>query len=137
MPADSKEKDRLRKELGKRGEELACLELQKHGFEILERNWRASHKEIDIICADGKDIRFVEVKSRKEPVEADPLEAVDRLKQRRIGEAAKAYLRSDDLHKKGFRPEENHFDVITLVWDEKGENYCLEYVPDAYILIYA
>lgn len=133
---DTKDKDIRRKRLGREGEDIACDLLQSRGMEVLERNWRSSHKEIDIICRDDADLRFVEVKSRREPMEGEPWEAVTAVKQRRIGSAAKSYVCSDKFKSLGFSLSECHFDVITVVWDEKGENHSVEYIPDAYILIY-
>ena len=50
-------------ELGKVGEELAAQFLTNKGYEILEKNWRNKHKEIDIIAKQKKVIVFVEVKT--------------------------------------------------------------------------
>ena len=47
-------------ELGKQGEEIAAQYLVGKGYEIVERNWRNRHKEIDIIARDGKDIDHIE-----------------------------------------------------------------------------
>lgn len=134
---DSKDRDILRKELGRRGEDLACAELSGRGMEIFDRNYRSSHNEIDIICRDGSDLRFVEVKARREPVEGEPWEAVDAAKQRRIVSAAKSYISGNGLRRHRFFPEEYHFDVITVVWDLSGERYSLDYIRDAFIPIYA
>ena len=41
-------------DFGKLGEEIAVNYLMEKGYEILERNWRNIHKEIDIIARDGK-----------------------------------------------------------------------------------
>ena len=43
-------------ELGKMGEDLAVQYLTDKGYEILERNWRNIHKEIDIIAKDGEQM---------------------------------------------------------------------------------
>ena len=51
-------------ELGKKGEEIAAQYLSEKGYEILERNWRNRHKEIDIIAKDGNELVIVEVKTR-------------------------------------------------------------------------
>lgn len=51
-------------EIGKRGEVFACEYLEKLGFKILHRNYRAGHLETDIICEDEKYLLFVEVKTR-------------------------------------------------------------------------
>ena len=51
-------------ETGKTGEELAEAWLIQKGFEIMERNWRFSHYEIDIIAMKKGIPHFVEVKTR-------------------------------------------------------------------------
>lgn len=51
-------------EFGKWGEDLAAQYLQEHGFEILARNWRHGHKEVDIIAQKQDTLYFVEVKTR-------------------------------------------------------------------------
>ena len=119
------------------GENIACEVLSCRGMSILDRNWRAGHKEIDIVCRDGNDLRFVEVKSRKEPLQGQAWEAVSKTKQRTLGEAAKAYINSERMKELGFRPGEYHFDIVTVVWNEDGDEYSTQYIPDAYILIYA
>ncbi|MCK4657443.1 MAG: YraN family protein, partial [candidate division Zixibacteria bacterium] len=43
-------------------EKLAAGYLESQGFDILERNFRVGHKEIDIIAKDDKTVVFVEVK---------------------------------------------------------------------------
>ena len=59
---------------------------------ILERNFRRGRNgEIDIIGRDGKYLVFVEVKYRRDGQTGDPLEAVDRAKQRRISRTAQCY----------------------------------------------
>jgi len=131
---DSKAQDIHKKKLGTAGEDIACATLKGKGFEIIERNFRSGHNEIDIICRAGNDIRFVEVKSRQEPIEGEAWEAVNGQKQRRIASAAKAYLAMGDKHR--FPIDECHFDVVTVVWKENSEDYSVEYIPDAYFLIY-
>ena len=51
-------------EFGKWGEDVAANYLLEHGFEILERNWRHEHKEIDFIAQKNEQLYFVEVKTR-------------------------------------------------------------------------
>ena len=53
-----------RQELGKSGENLACAELERRGYAILERRYRTRFGEIDIIASDHGTIVFVEVKAR-------------------------------------------------------------------------
>lgn len=51
-------------EFGKWGEDMAVKYLLEHGFEVLARNWRHEHKEIDIIAQKDEQLYFVEVKTR-------------------------------------------------------------------------
>ena len=52
-------------EVGKEGEELAANWLQQNGYEILHRNWRHSHYEIDIIASKENILHIIEVKLRR------------------------------------------------------------------------
>ena len=51
-------------DFGKWGEDVAVNYLLERGFEILARNWRHEHKEIDIIAQREDKLYFVEVKTR-------------------------------------------------------------------------
>ena len=51
-------------EFGKWGEDVAAEYMQERGFEILARNWRHEHKEVDIIAQKDESLYFVEVKTR-------------------------------------------------------------------------
>lgn len=117
---------------GRQGEETACRLLGSKGHTILERNFRAGHLEIDIISKSPDGIHFVEVKARRESIQAPPQENVDRAKQKKIAAAAKGFLRS----RKGlpFGSDECHFDVIAVTFKENTAQ--VEYFPDAYIPIY-
>jgi putative endonuclease len=42
-----------KKQLGVRGEDLACAELERQGLQVLERNWRCRLGEIDIVAAEA------------------------------------------------------------------------------------
>lgn len=55
-----------RSELGKKGEDFACKYLVDKGFRVIERNFRESWGELDvIIIAPDKTLVFVEVKTIK------------------------------------------------------------------------
>ena len=121
-----------RQTIGKLGEDLACDALLAKGHTILERNFRSGHLEIDIISASADGIHFVEVKARRENIQAPPQESVDFAKRRRIAYAAKGFLRN---HKgPSYGSGECHFDVVAVIFTERTT--LLEYIPDAYIPIY-
>lgn len=121
-----------RRELGLLGEELACEWLREMGHTILERNWRSGHLEVDIISYDADGIHFVEVKARRENIQAPPQDNVDLAKQRRIAKAANGFLRSNK--RLLFGSGECHFDIVAIVFRKSSTQ--LEYIPDAYIPIY-
>jgi putative endonuclease len=78
--------------LGKIGEDLACLELQRRGYAILARRYRRRGGELDIVARDGPTIVFVEVKAREHDGFGAGVEAVTGLKRRRIVQLAWDYL---------------------------------------------
>lgn len=124
---------RGKKVLGRRGEDEACLYLVGKGHTILERNWRTSHLEIDIVSLDKNGIHFVEVKSRTAPLEADPQDSVTYTKQKRITKAAMSYMGKMDK-KLVSGDTEVFFDVAAVIFD--GDRTIVEYFPQAYIPIY-
>jgi putative endonuclease len=82
---------RARQWLGKTGEDLACRELQRRGYEILARRYRRRGGELDIIARDGDTLVFVEVKTRAVTF-GNAAEAVGVVKRRRIVQLAQDYM---------------------------------------------
>lgn len=107
------------------GEAAAAEFLRRHRYVILERNYRCTLGEVDIIALDRNAIVFVEVKSRRRDGSGSPFEAVDGRKQRRLLRAARHYLSRHRLHGRDVR-----FDVVG-VWEEGGELRC-ELVRNAF-----
>ena len=50
-------------DIGKKGEEIACIYLKKNGFKIIDRNYRHFLGEIDIVCEKSGKVIFCEVKT--------------------------------------------------------------------------
>lgn len=73
-----------RQQLGWDGESIACEELEKLGYSIVERRYRTRHGELDIICRDGDTVVFVEVKAKTNGNFGDPVEEVTAQKQRQL-----------------------------------------------------
>ena len=78
-------------------ETQAAAFLEKQGYKILERNFRCSAGEIDLIAREGEYLCFVEVKYRSKIEAGTPEEAVDGKKQKRISRAALYYLMRQGL----------------------------------------
>ena len=104
-----------RQTLGISGENLACAELERRGYAILERRYRTKFGEIDIIAKDGPTIVFVEVKARLTPDFGGAAAAITGWKQRRIAEMAVDYLSRGRLHECPCR-----FDVVAIDLDPAG-----------------
>ena len=112
-------------ELGKRGEEMAIQYLTEKGYEILERNWRNIHKEIDIIAKNGECLVIVEVKARQSDEYGDPDNAVTRQKQWRLISAANAYVFQNKLD------IDTRFDIISIVFHD--DEPIIEHIEDAFL----
>ncbi len=95
-------------EKGKRGEDLAALYLEHEGYQIIARNFKALHGEIDIIAEMRDDIVFFEVKTWNSYA-SDGLEyAVDQKKRNKIIQASKTFLKQNERYEN--RPI--RFDVL-------------------------
>jgi len=81
---------------GKKGEQLAADFLIAKGFEIVARNYRHKHAEIDLIVKRGDWLIFVEVKARSSAEFGEPEEFVDSRKINKIYEAAEEFIFSTD-----------------------------------------
>lgn len=118
---------RGKRALGQLGEEMACDFLRSRGHRILERNWRGSHLEVDVISEALDGLHFVEVKTRT-GADAAPEEKVDARKQRRISSAALKYLNVSGSDREIF------FDVVSVIFD--GDKTVVKYFPQAWIPMY-
>lgn len=78
-------------ELGAKGEELAAAYLEESGYAVLERNWRCTIGELDIIAEHAGAIIGVEVKTRSSLGFGHPAEAVNPTKLRRVSRLARRW----------------------------------------------
>ncbi|MCJ7740020.1 YraN family protein [Candidatus Microgenomates bacterium] len=95
--------------LGKYGEEAASKYLKSQGYKILERNFRKSYSEIDLVALDGKTLVIIEVKTRIGDKYGLPEEAITPRKLRSLTKAAYYYQM---LHPK--LPESLRIDVVSV-----------------------
>ena len=98
--------------LGKTGEDLACRELERRGYEIVARRYRLRGGELDIIARDGATLVFVEVKAREGRAFGEAVEAVTMIKRRRIAQLALDYVARHHLTASPCR-----FDVVSIHLD--------------------
>ena len=116
----------FRKVLGSRGEDLAVRYLKKRGYKVIERNYRCQWGEIDLVARDKETLIFVEIKSRSSPGFGLPQDAVDRFKQEKLIQVAKAYMAEHRL------PETipARFDVVAVRLTPSGPE--MELIKDAF-----
>ncbi len=114
------------KQLGALGESLAADYLTHHGHRILERNWRWSRGEIDLITEKDGEIIFVEVKARRSHRFGTPQDAVTRAKQHKLIQSAYAYLENSSRHRSPWR-----IDVVALDLHSDGQVDRLDHLENA------
>ncbi len=123
---------RARQRLGRSAEDLVAGRLSKAAWELVERNARTRHGELDIVALDGRTLVFVEVKAGR----ADsafgperPVLSVDFRKQARIRRLATAWMSERrDLP----RYDEIRFDAIGVTYDRAGRVADYEHIEGAF-----
>ncbi len=79
-------------QFGHVGEQAAAEWYEAAGYRILDRNWRCSHGEVDLVVAGEAVVVFVEVKARSSGRYGSGFDAVDWRKQRRLRQLARLWL---------------------------------------------
>ncbi len=109
---------------GQLAEQQVADWLQRRGWHVVERNFRARGGELDLVMRCGAALRLVEVKARA-PGDPLGLEAVDRGKRRRLVSAARAFLAQYD------EPWDEVCFAVALV-EEDDEGWRVDYLDDAF-----
>jgi putative endonuclease len=117
----------VRQVRGRIGEDAAAEALAARGYRVLVRNLRLGRGEIDLVCEQGGDIVFVEVKARRGAGFGTPAEAVTPKKQRALAALAARYLM-----RAGRGDRTCRFDVVE-VWLAAGDRVArVEVLRDAF-----
>ncbi|MGH2816932.1 MAG: YraN family protein [Actinomycetota bacterium] len=114
-----------RPELGRRGEDLAVSVFRRLGFEIVQRNYRCRHGEVDLIARRGRILVFCEVKTRRTDLWGIPAEAVDHRKQSRLRLLAALWLAEHAVGRVQVR-----FDVVSVIVRPNRNE--ITHIPDAF-----
>jgi putative endonuclease len=114
-----------RQAFGLHGEDLACDALTGRGYTVVERRYRTTSGELDIIARHGDYLVFVEVKARQSGSFGDPEEAVTLQKQQRMVWMATDYLTRHGLHEVACR-----FDVVGI--NTQTEPPAITVIEDAF-----
>ncbi len=110
--------------LGKDGELIAFMVLQRDGFAILETNWRFQKAEVDIIAQKDGFLIFIEVKTRGSKKFGKPSDSIDKKKINLYKDAVEGYLEQhpSDL--------EVRFDVVNIIIGKDRTE--IEHIPNAF-----
>ena len=96
-------------ELGKWGEDLAATFLEEKGYQIIERDWKSGHHDLDIVAKEGDTLIIIEVKTRRNRLFGNPEEAIDYKKRKSLQSAINHYVKT---HRFG---SSVRFDIISIV----------------------
>src|SRR5437868_579527 len=108
------------KSTGNQGERIAASILKGKGFEIQATNWRnGKYGEIDIIALNPaqKLLLFVEVKTRKNLLFGEPIEAVTPKKQAQMLALGEAYMAAHPE----YESYDRRFDIIGIHFSGQGK----------------
>ncbi|MBI4038419.1 YraN family protein [Candidatus Daviesbacteria bacterium] len=108
-------------ERGNYGEDLACDYLKKHGYKILERNYRIRGGEIDIVAKDGDTLVFIEVKTRYSHDFGPPAESMTFWKVKALLKTAKFYVQKINWGDKEYRLDFVGVDFVADIRSPKIE----------------
>ena len=110
--------------LGREGEDIAARYLEEHGYNVLDRNWRSGHKELDLIVTKDSVLVIVEVKTRTSTDYGDPWSFVDEKKIRRTVNAADAYIRYNRIDM------DVRFDIVSISIEDG--DFKVEHIEQAF-----
>ncbi|MFI5212753.1 MAG: YraN family protein [Candidatus Saccharimonadales bacterium] len=104
------------KQIGDAGETAAANYLVRHGHEIIDRNWRTTYCEIDIISFHKDTLYFREVKYRKNANQGGGLAAITTKKQNQMTFAGKYYALTNHISDTNLR-----LASIDVTWQRRPE----------------
>jgi len=106
---------------------MAFEHLSANGLALVDRNFRCRMGEIDLVMRQSNHLVFIEVRYRKKNRYASAAESVDTHKQRKLAQAALAFL---GRHPE-YRDHIMRFDVVAF--DATSNDHCtLQWLQDAF-----
>jgi putative endonuclease len=87
-----------RQALGRQGEQLAAEHLERSGLRVLDRNWRCSEGELDIVAVDRAVLVVCEVKTRSDTRYGTPLDAISPRKHSRLRRLAVRWVTAHGVY---------------------------------------
>jgi len=116
------------KDIGTEGEDAASKYLISLGYQILERNFRSSQGEIDIIAKEKEFLVFLEIKNYSFRSYGSPLGAIRYHKKQSLKHAANTYLYKNNIKNTFCR-----FDAIGIYKSKSGKEF-VEHIKNAFVI---
>ena len=105
-----------RRALGAYGEEIAArLLTTERGMTLLDRNWRCSEGELDLVLREGDVLVACEVKTRRGEGCGSPHEAVDPVRLERLHRLVWRWAEAHDV-----RPSGTRVDLVAVLRPRRG-----------------
>lgn len=121
-----------RRRTGAIAEDFVARRLTAAGWEIVERNARTRHGELDIVARQGRTLVFIEVKGARQGTRFGPerpILSIDFRKQRRVRRLATAWM----AERRDLPPyDEIRFDAVGVTLDHAGRAVHVDYVKGAF-----
>lgn len=106
---------RAKDAVGRYGEKLAAARLADAGWQVLDRNWRGTGGELDLVALDGDVLVTVEVKTRRGTGFGHPAEAVTAAKLARLRRLTGEWLTTHEVRARSVR-----IDVVAIILPRSG-----------------
>ncbi|MFE4465873.1 YraN family protein [Oerskovia sp. NPDC056781] len=106
---------RAKDAVGRNGEKVAATYLVEAGWVVLDRNWRGTRGELDLVARDGDVLVAVEVKTRRGTGFGHPAEAVTPDKLARLRRLTGEWVATHPV-----RPASIRIDVVAVVLPASG-----------------
>ncbi len=106
--------------IGKLGEQLAAMYFEDKGYQILFKNWRQRHWEIDIIATKNNTLHFIEVKTASNNRYGYPDDKISMMKINYLINAAEVFLFEQPQW------EMIQFDVLAITLNPTVTYYLIE-----------
>lgn len=106
---------RAKDAVGRYGEKVAAAHLVEAGWVMLDRNWRGTRGELDLVARDGDVLVVVEVKTRRGTSYGHPAEAVTPDKLARLRRLTGEWIATHQV-----RPASVRIDVVAVTLPTAG-----------------
>jgi putative endonuclease len=115
-----------RRETGTMGEDIACDFLGKNGYCIVERNFRCTGGEVDIVARQKDTLVFIEVRTKSSRWFGGPEESITAAKMEKLRNVAAYYWQNHTN-----LPESWRIDVVAIEMNGRGHVSRIELIENA------